>query len=58
MARRLLGSRRTTAKATMSPLPYDEMALPDGSVRPHYRPFADWLARTSPERIAQKREEA
>jgi uncharacterized circularly permuted ATP-grasp superfamily protein len=42
----------------MSPLPYDEMALPDGSVRPHYRPFADWLARTPPERIAQKREEA
>jgi uncharacterized circularly permuted ATP-grasp superfamily protein len=42
----------------MSPLPYDEMALPDGTVRPHYRPFADWLARTPPERIAQKREEA
>ena len=30
----------------MSPLAYDEMALPDGSVRPHYRPFADWLAKT------------
>src|SRR5512137_196795 len=42
----------------MSPLPYDEMALPDGTVRPHYRPFADWLAKTPPERIAQKREEA
>jgi uncharacterized circularly permuted ATP-grasp superfamily protein len=39
-------------------LPYDEMQAPDGSVRPHYRAFADWLARTPPDRIAQKREEA
>ncbi|GIK87136.1 MAG: hypothetical protein BroJett026_26170 [Betaproteobacteria bacterium] len=38
--------------------PYDEMQAPDGSVRPHYRPLADWLARTPPDRIAQKREEA
>jgi uncharacterized circularly permuted ATP-grasp superfamily protein len=42
----------------MSILPYDEMRLPDGSIRPHYRAFADWLERTPAERIAHKREEA
>jgi uncharacterized circularly permuted ATP-grasp superfamily protein len=30
----------------------------DGSVRPHYRPFSDWLERTKREQIVQKREEA
>jgi uncharacterized circularly permuted ATP-grasp superfamily protein len=39
-------------------VPYDEMQTPDGGVRPHYRAFADWLGRTAPDRIAQKREEA
>jgi uncharacterized circularly permuted ATP-grasp superfamily protein len=34
------------------------MRAPDGSVRAHYRAFADWLDRTTPERIAQKRGEA
>jgi uncharacterized circularly permuted ATP-grasp superfamily protein len=34
------------------------MQAPDGTIREHYRPFADWLARTPPARIAQKREEA
>jgi uncharacterized circularly permuted ATP-grasp superfamily protein len=42
----------------MSSLIYDEMRTEDGDVRPHYRPFADWLERTPPDRIAQKREEA
>jgi uncharacterized circularly permuted ATP-grasp superfamily protein len=37
---------------------YDEMQAPDGSVRPHYQPFAQWLAKAPPDRIAQKREEA
>ena len=37
---------------------YDEMRAEDGGVRPHYRPFADWLERTPPDHIAQKREEA
>jgi uncharacterized circularly permuted ATP-grasp superfamily protein len=37
---------------------YDEMHLPDGTIRPHYQPFADWLADTPPDRIAQKRAEA
>ena len=37
---------------------YDEMQTPEGEVRAHYRPFADWLGRTTPDRIAQKREEA
>jgi uncharacterized circularly permuted ATP-grasp superfamily protein len=42
----------------LSSLPYDEMRTPDGTLRPHYQPFADWLERTPPDRIAQKRGEA
>lgn len=42
----------------MAILPYDEMRVPGGSVRPHYRSFADWLERTPSEHIAHKREEA
>ena len=42
----------------MSSLPFDEMRTGDGSVRKHYRAFADWLDRTAPDRIAQKRGEA
>jgi uncharacterized circularly permuted ATP-grasp superfamily protein len=42
----------------MSPLCYDEMRTPDGGLRVHYRAFADWLERTAPDRIAQKRGEA
>jgi len=34
------------------------MRAGDGSVRPHYQGFADWLERTPAEKIAQKREEA
>jgi uncharacterized circularly permuted ATP-grasp superfamily protein len=34
------------------------MQGPDGAVRPHYQAFADWLARTPADRIAQKRGEA
>jgi uncharacterized circularly permuted ATP-grasp superfamily protein len=34
------------------------MRTTDGGLRAHYRPFADWLERTSPDRIAQKRGEA
>jgi len=37
---------------------YDEMQTPDGTIRAHYQAFADWLGRTAPDRIAQKREEA
>ncbi|HVO87512.1 MAG TPA: circularly permuted type 2 ATP-grasp protein [Casimicrobiaceae bacterium] len=42
----------------MSASPYDEMQAPDGGVRAHYRAFADWLTRTPPDRIEQKRGEA
>jgi uncharacterized circularly permuted ATP-grasp superfamily protein len=42
----------------MSPPAYDEMRTGAGAIRPHYRAFADWLQRTPPDRIAQKREEA
>jgi uncharacterized circularly permuted ATP-grasp superfamily protein len=42
----------------MPTVAYDEMQMPDGTVRGHYRFFAEWLDRTSPERIKQKRGEA
>src|SRR5690348_6432143 len=54
MARPLLTSDRPPMPRTF----YDEMYAPDGSVRPHYRAVADWLAATPPTRVAQKREEA
>jgi uncharacterized circularly permuted ATP-grasp superfamily protein len=34
------------------------MRMAEGGLRGHYRAFADWLERTSPDRIAQKRGEA
>ncbi len=37
---------------------YNEMLAEDGSVRPHYAAFADWLRETPPERIAQNRHAA
>src|SRR5574339_55716 len=46
------------AAPLLSPPPYDEMRTPEGVVKPHYRAFADWLTRTPPDRIAQKRGEA
>ena len=37
---------------------YDEMKSPKGDIRTHYQIFQDWLERTAPERIKQKRDEA
>ncbi len=37
---------------------YNEMYDAAGKVRPHYQPFADWLATTPPEKIAQNRQAA
>ena len=37
---------------------YNEMVDAAGTLRPHYRAYADWLAATPPERIARKRAEA
>ena len=37
---------------------YNEMYDAAGTLRPHYRAYADWLAATPPERIARKRAEA
>ena len=37
---------------------YDEMYAADGSVRPQYAGFAEWLNTTPPEKIAQNREAA
>ena len=37
---------------------YDEMKSPKGDIRTHYQFFQDWLERTAPERIKQKRDEA
>jgi uncharacterized circularly permuted ATP-grasp superfamily protein len=34
------------------------MSGADGSVRPHYQAFSDWLKRTAGDQIAQKRDEA
>jgi len=34
------------------------MRAADGTIRPHYARFAEWLESTAPERIAQKREAA
>src|SRR5258708_8977451 len=34
------------------------MTSPQGEIRPHYQPFAEWLGRTSGDRIKQKRDEA
>jgi uncharacterized circularly permuted ATP-grasp superfamily protein len=46
------------ANSMLSSPIFDEMRAPDGSVRAHYRAFADWLERTPQDRIAQKRGEA
>ncbi|NBA93922.1 circularly permuted type 2 ATP-grasp protein [Pseudomonas sp. R5(2019)] len=37
---------------------FDEMYAADGSVRPHYRAFAQWLGQTPPELLTQRRREA
>ena len=37
---------------------YNEMFADDGSVRPQYKAFADWLKTTPPEKIAQNRQAA
>ena len=37
---------------------YDEMRLPGGSARAHYRPLEQWLASMPPERVEEKRREA
>jgi len=36
----------------------NEMYADDAAVRPHYLPYAEWLAATPPERISEKRAEA
>ena len=58
VAQGLLGQAGPPTSFRVNTPPFDEMQGPDGQVRPHYRAFADWLARTAPDRIAQKREEA
>ena len=37
---------------------FDEMTGADGSIRPHYRPYQDWLSVIPPQYLAQKRAEA
>jgi uncharacterized circularly permuted ATP-grasp superfamily protein len=37
---------------------FDEMYAEPGSVRPHYGAFAEWLTNTTPDFVAQKRDEA
>ena len=42
----------------MLPNAYDEMLLPDGSHRSHYRGYGTWLQAQSPDRLARRRAEA
>ena len=42
----------------MSPAIYNEMYTAEREVRPHYAPFAQWLAETPATRIAQNRQAA
>jgi len=58
MAHGLLAVNGAVVQTMLSSLPFDEMRAADGTLRPHYRAFADWLERTPPDRIAQKRGEA
>ena len=58
MAHGLLAVNDAVVQTMLSSLPFDEMRAADGTLRPHYRAFADWLERTPPDRIAQKRGEA
>jgi uncharacterized circularly permuted ATP-grasp superfamily protein len=58
MARGLLCLHDPLDCSPVNPRFYDEMTAADGSLRPHYQAFAEWLARTPAERIAQKRGEA
>ncbi|HZF14747.1 MAG TPA: circularly permuted type 2 ATP-grasp protein [Steroidobacteraceae bacterium] len=37
---------------------FNEMQLPDGSYRPHYARYAEWLAEQAEERLSRKRAEA
>ena len=37
---------------------YDEMQLPDGSPRAHYRRYGTWLQSQAPDRLARRRAEA
>jgi uncharacterized circularly permuted ATP-grasp superfamily protein len=37
---------------------YDEAREPNGDVRPHFKPVADWLAETPAARVTEKRREA
>ena len=37
---------------------FDEMRGLTGEVQPHYRPYAEWVEKLTPEHLAQKRQEA
>jgi uncharacterized circularly permuted ATP-grasp superfamily protein len=55
----MIGNPTDTRAPTSSPKDaVDEMRTADGEVRPHYRPFADWLRTSAPARVEQKRKEA
>ena len=58
LAQVLLKPTGSVDRPPVTRLIYDEMRDGDGSVRPHYKAFSDWLERTKREQIAQKREEA
>ena len=45
-------------KVSMLENAYDEMRLPDGSARIHYRRYGTWLQCQAPDRLARRRAEA
>ena len=56
--RAVTGRGRTTLTQAPVPAILNEMYADDGSVRPHYAPYARWLEATPTDRIAEKRAEA
>jgi hypothetical protein len=50
--------RRDLVVSNMSADFYNEMYDSTGTLRPHYRAFAEWLAAMPPERLERKRVEA
>ncbi len=51
-------SSREAGRIQLAGTPYDEMYLGNDAARPHYRHYAEWLAKQAPDRLTQKRAEA
>ena len=51
-------SSREAGGIQLAGTPYDEMYLGNDAARPHYRHYAEWLAKQASDRLTQKRAEA